>query len=450
MMPSPAGGDREPYDILGVGFGPSNMALGVLLEELQEDEGRDVRRLFLEARAEPCWHPGLLLENSQIQITVLKDLATVRNPRSRFTFLNYLQDRGRLYEFLNLRDLFPSRLEFNDYLCWVTDKLADRVRLGRRVTGVHPVADPSGDGVELLEVEAEDLATGETERHRARHLVVATGGTPWTPPGIEVGEDSRAFHASRFLQRMERDFPDRDRDYRFVVVGAGQSGAELFYYLCRNYPNARVTACMRGYGYKPVDESDFTNEVFFPEKVDFIYDLPNDRRRQVVDSYRDVNYAVVDHPLIRKIYRLLYDEKVMGRERARVVPYSRLVEVREEPDRAVAAFEHVLHEGRFHEVEADGVVLATGFRWSTRHPLLEELDDWFLRDGEEYRVDRDYGIAAREGFRPRVYLQGYNERTHGISETVLSLLPVRAQDIWESVDGRLDTAPQRPRPVAAG
>lgn len=440
----------EPYDLLGVGFGPANMALGVLLQEIAEDGGPDVRRLFLEAKCEPVWHPGLLLEESHIQITVLKDLATVRNPRSRFSFLCYLQERGRLFEFLNLRDLFPGRVEFNDYLGWVAGQLGRDVRCGQRVEAVEPVLGEDGE-VELLRVTARDEATGEAQARLTRHVVVATGGRPWTPPGIELRPGGHAFHAGEFLMRMESRFPDRDAPYRFVVVGAGQTGAELFLHLVRRYPNADVTATMRRFGYKPVDESDFTNRVFFPDMVDFVYDLPEGVRREVVDGFRDVNYAVVDMPLIRRIYRFLYDEKVVGRDRARVVPWMRLTGVREEAGRAVAELRHVLDPERREELAGDAVILATGYEWSNRHPLIEPLAPWLVESGDGgWAVDRDYGLASRDGFAPRVYLQGYCESTHGIGETVLSLLPMRAQDIWRSVEGRLATAGRRSaEPVTA-
>ncbi len=441
-----------PYDLVGVGFGPANMALAVLLQEEAEDGGRDLRRLFLEAKPEPVWHPGLLLEDSQIQITVLKDLATVRNPRSRFTFLCYLQERGRLFDFLNLRDLFPGRIEFDDYLGWVAGQLARDLRCGQRVEAIEPVLSRGGNGagkVDLLRITARDAATGEVESVLARNAVVATGGRPWTPPGVELREDGRAFHAGEFLMRMERDFPDRDAPYRFVVVGAGQTGAELFLYLVRRYPKADVTATMRRFGYKPVDESDFTNRVFFPEMVDWVYELPEGVRRQVVDSFRDVNYAVVDMPLIRRIYRFLYDEKVVGRDRARIAPYLQLTGIREEGGRAVAEMRHALHPERREELAGDAVILATGFEWSNRHPLLEPLAPWLVATdcGGGWCVDRDYGLATRGGFAPRVYLQGYCEETHGIGETVLSLLPMRAQDIWRSLAGRLAAAARRTEAV---
>lgn len=433
-------GTPPTYDLVGIGCGPANLALAALLEE-EREAGRDgvPSALFLERRPHHAWHPGMLLEDSLIQISVLKDLVTVRNPRSRFTFLSYLEQRGRLFEFLNLRDLFPTRLEFNDYLGWVADELSRWLRYGCEVTAVAPVGGTNGRGVELLEVRHRNPAGGE-EAVLARNLVVATGGVPRLPPGIEIEADGHAFHPRDFLTRLERDYADTERAYRFVVVGGGQSGAEIFYYLASRYRNADVTAALRRFGYKPVDDSDFTNEVFFPEMVDFVFDLPDERRREVVDSFRDVNYAVVDAPLIREIYRFLYREKLAGRNRARVRSFVELRRVEETGTGVVAHFEDRLRGGEV-RLAADGLVLATGYRWDSRHPLLRGLDPYLERDaGGGYRMRRDYGVVTTPGFAPGIYLQGYCEATHGISETVLSLLPIRALDIYRSLGAAGDRA----------
>jgi L-ornithine N5-monooxygenase len=432
----------RPYDLVGVGFGPANMSLAVLLQEEAEQGGHDVRRLFLEARSEPVWHPDLLLEDSQIQVIALKDLATVRNPRSRFTFLCYLQERGRLFEFLNLRDPYPGRIEFNDYLRWVEKQLSRDVRCGQRVEAIEPVIGggaTSDDRVELLRVTSRDAATGEARSILTKDAVIATGGQPWVPPGIELREDGRAFHASDLLMRLDRDFLDRDAPYFFIVIGAGQTAAEQFLYLLRRFPNADVTATMRRFGYKPRDESDFTSRTFFPEMVDWIYELPDGLREEVVDSFRDINYSVVDTRLIKKINRFLYDEKVVGRNRARILPYLQLTAVRDEGDRAVAEMHHVLHPDRRQEFAGDAVILSTGYDRSSQHPLLEPLAPWLVPTANStgWEVNRDYSLATRKGFEPRVYLQGFCESTHGIGDTVPALLPIRAQDIWHSLVERI-------------
>ncbi len=437
--PRPTDSDRI-YDLVGVGFGPANLSLAVALEEEAERSGgADLDRLFLEARTSPCWHPGMLIEDSMLQITVLKDLVTVRNPCSRFTFLNYLKEKDRLFEFLNLRDLFPTRIEFNDYLTWATEKLSDRVRFGRRVRSIEPIEEGADGSVRLVRVTAERVGgpeAGSIETLLARNVVVATGPTKWLPAGVELPRDEpmadRVFHAYDFMHRMDRGFPDRQGSPRLLVIGSGQSGAELFFTLLRRYPNADITAAVRRFGYKPVDESDYTNEVFFPSMIDFFYDLPDDRRQRVVDSFRDVNYAVVDHPLIRKIYRALYDERVAGKDRARLLRYVELEAIETEGETVHARFRHLI-EDRPVELELDGVVVATGFRWDKEHPLLDGLSHCFATGADGYKVRRDYRLEGQPGFEAGVYLQGYLEATHGISETVLSLLPMRAQDIVDSL-----------------
>lgn len=437
------------YDILGVGCGPANLALAVALDEQAESpEGVALSSLFLEARPEPCWHPGMLLDGSLIQITVLKDLATVRNPQSRFTFLNYLKEKGRLYEFLNLRDLFPSRYEFNDYLRWVTTELGPAVRTGFAVRAVRPAERAESGRIESFEVDAQDAASGDLRTFRAKNVVLATGGRPTFPEGLEVKPDGRILHPASFAQRIGELCPDRQCDYRFAVVGSGQSGAELFYYLLDNYPRAQVTASVRKFGYKPVDESDFTNEIFFPHMVDWVYGLPADRRREVVDSFRDVNYAVVDHPLIHKIYRALYDEQVRGKNRARVEPFHQLVGIEETDDSVRLQFDHLV-DGSRKSLEVDYAVLATGYTWEReKHPLLADVAPWVVERDGRWGVGRDYRLATSDELAAGVYLQGYAEDTHGISETVLSLLPVRAQDILDSIVAGRTTTPRSEGVVA--
>jgi L-ornithine N5-monooxygenase len=426
------------FDVLGIGFGPANLALAAALEEEAEASGgRDLRRIFLERKQKPVWHPGMLIEDSLIQISVLKDLVTVRNPQSRFTFLNYLKVKGRLFEFLNLRDLFPTRIEFNDYLCWAAGELGSQVRFGREVVSVAPAVREDRE-IELLRVVARDVTTGEFEEYLTRNLVLATGGVPCFPEGIQPVPGGRAFHSSESMLRLDRDFPDKDAPYRFIVVGSGQSAAELFHHLITRYRNADVTATIRRYAYKPVDDSHFTNEIFFPQMVDLLYTLPEGKRRMVQDDCKDVNYAVVDTPLIRQIYRCLYQEKVLGRNRARILPYLHLEELAETEGVVIARFRDLLKDQDVF-LEADGLILCTGYRWPKEHPLLDGLSGYIQKDGSnEYKVERDYRLTTTSTFAPGVFLQGFAEGTHGASETVLSLVAIRAGDIMKSLLARFE------------
>ena len=93
--------------------------------------------LFIEKNPEFRWHPGMLLPNTRMQIrsvtpipfqerhrlttdvtSFLKDLATLRSPKSPLTFLAYLHSQDRLLPFINRGSFTPTRKEFADYLTW--------------------------------------------------------------------------------------------------------------------------------------------------------------------------------------------------------------------------------------------------------------------------------------------------------------------------------------------
>jgi L-ornithine N5-oxygenase len=420
--------EDSTYDVIGIGIGPANLALAIALEE----EAGNLRRLFLDSKPAPVWHPGMLLDDATIQLSVLKDLAMLRNPRSHFTFLNYLKAKGRLLEFLNLRDLFPTRIEFNDYLVWVASELGDRVRYGQEVVAITPLVDEGV--VRRVVLQCRDVQTGELTDLVTRSVVLATGGVPQLPEGIRLQPGGRAFHSSETLYRLKHDYPDTNAPYRFIVTGAGQSGAELFHHLLTRYPNADVTATIRQFSYKPIDDSDFTNEIFFPEMVDFLYDLPDDKRRLVLDNCNDVNYAVVDASLIRRLYKLLYQEKVTGRNRARIRSFLEIENLMETEGAVVARFRNLVRDKTL-TLKADGLILCSGYAWRSAHPLLEQLKPWLKPTASGYQIERDYRVATDGGFTAAVYMQGFAERTHGVTETVLSLLPVRAGDIARSLVG---------------
>lgn len=55
--------------------------------------------LFFEQETEFAWHPGMLIKGTDLQVSFLADLVTMANPRSKYTFLNYLHESNRLHRF---------------------------------------------------------------------------------------------------------------------------------------------------------------------------------------------------------------------------------------------------------------------------------------------------------------------------------------------------------------
>ena len=136
------------HDFIGIGFGPSNIALAIALDEMQQAGAQNASSLFIERQAGFTWHPNMVLEHAHMQISFLKDLATLRNPTSRFTFVNYLHEKQRLQDFINLKTFFPSRHEFSDYFAWAAAQFEDRCVYGEDVFEVLP--EKRGGEVALL------------------------------------------------------------------------------------------------------------------------------------------------------------------------------------------------------------------------------------------------------------------------------------------------------------
>ncbi|GAA3783440.1 lysine N(6)-hydroxylase/L-ornithine N(5)-oxygenase family protein [Streptomyces phyllanthi] len=421
-------GDASPvHDLIGIGFGPSNVAMAIALSEhnARADRQEAITAHFFEQQPSFGWHRGMLIDDATMQVSFLKDLVTLRNPASEFSFLCYLQSKDRLIDFINHKNLFPLRVEFHEYFEWAAAKVEDMVSYGHEVVGVAPVVrDGTVDHLEVTVRSGEGL-----EVHRARNLVIGTGLRPLMPEGVERGD--RVWHNSELLAKV--DGLEGTSPSRFVVVGAGQSAAENVAYLHRRFPDAEVCAVFSRYGYSPADDSSFANRIFDPQAVDEYFAAPEDVKRRLMDYHGNTNYSVVDIDLIDDLYRQMYQEKVLGTERLRFLNVSRLVDVKETPDKARATVRSLV-TGEETLLDADVVVLATGYAPADPIGLLGEVADRCLRDDEgRVRVERDYRIATDPDLHCGIYLQGGTEHTHGITSSLLSNTAIRVGEILDSL-----------------
>ncbi|MEV0024482.1 SidA/IucD/PvdA family monooxygenase [Streptomyces atroolivaceus] len=442
---SPASPDDVPpvHDLIGIGFGPSNVAMAIALTERNSRVGRQqaVTAHFFERQPRFGWHRGMLIDDATMQVSFLKDLVTLRNPSSEFSFLCYLQSEGRLVDFVNGKSLFPLRVEFHDYFEWAAAKVDDMVSYGHEVIDVRPVV---LDGV-VEYVDVTSRSGSEVVVHRARNLVIGTGLRPQMPDGVE--RTDRVWHTSDLLARVE-GLDGAEPPSRFVVVGAGQSAAENVAYLHRRFPEAEVCAVFSRYGYSPADDSGFANRIFDPDAVDEYFTAPDETKRKLMGYHGNTNYAVVDIDLIDDLYRTAYQEKVLGTERLRFLNVSRVVDAVETPDRVRTTVESLV-TGERTTLDADVVVYATGYLPADALGLLGEVGERCRLDAQgRVRVERDYRVATDPGMRCGVYLQGGTEHTHGITSSLLSNTAIRVGEILDSIVERgQNDASGRPRDV---
>ncbi|MFE6158655.1 lysine N(6)-hydroxylase/L-ornithine N(5)-oxygenase family protein [Streptomyces sp. NPDC056486] len=427
---------REPeiYDVVGIGFGPSNLSLAVALEESPDP----VTTAFFERQPSLGWHRGMLLPSAKMQVSFLKDLATFRNPASRFSFICYLHDVGRLTRFVNNQDFFPTRREFHDYLEWAESKLTQPVDYNSEVTAIGPAPTAAQGVIDRVRVTVRDAVGGSREVD-TRNVVVSTGLVPRMPVGLEP--DEFVWHSSQFLH----NFRERNGSglKRVAVVGGGQSAAEIVRYLYDHLPDAKVSAIIPSYGYSIADDTPFANQVFDPDAVDSYYHGSQRSKDAVWQYHKNTNYSVVDDEVIRGLYERAYEEEFSKGDRLEFLNLARVVDVkRVGNDTRITV--HSLESEESYDLDVDVLVCATGYDPMDPAEILGKLDAYCVRDAEgRHSIGRDYRLVTTPELDCGIYLQGGTEHTHGLASSLLSNIATRSGEIAHSITARRSRAQEK-------
>lgn len=408
-------------ELLAIGAGPSNLALAVAVEELAPaDFAR--RCLVIEQHEDIVWQRGMLLPWAQSQVSFLKDLVTMRNPRSRFSFVNYLYETDRLHDFINMSSFLPFRLEISSYLQWVARSLSlVQVQYGRRCLRVDVVRSAAGEITGWLV----ELSDGSVLT--ARNLVVGVGRDPHIPEVFQALDKAKVIHSTEYADRVGS--LDHAVPLRVAVVGAAQSAAEMLWETYQRMPAAQCAMIMRTVGLGYYQTSQFTNELYFPSFTDTFYGAPPAARQRVLQEMRRTNYAGVTPELLNTIYRQMYLERLTGQQRLRMIPSVDITQARMEADEVVLTLtEHMT--GQHNELRCDVVMLGTGFERNLP-TLVRTIAD--LVGVERFMVSRAYRAMLPPAVTAGCYLQGTNEESHGIADSLISVLAVRAAEIVDDL-----------------
>jgi L-ornithine N5-oxygenase len=241
----------------------------------------------------------------------------------------------------------------------------------------------------------------------------------------KIGMNAEAF---KELERMANQPCVEGKPMRIAIIGGGQSAAEAFIDLNDSFPSVQVDMILRGSALKPADDSPFVNEIFSPDYTELVYNEPADQRAKLLGEYHNTNYSVVDLDLIERIYGILYRQKVAHQFRHNVLCRRQVEAVVATRDgieltlRDLATDQHQTHR-------YDAVILATGYERRSHRDLLAPLAGYL----EDFNVDRNYRVLSSPDLEASVYLQGFCEGSHGLSDTLLSVLPSRAAEIGQAL-----------------
>lgn len=407
---------HQEVEILAIGAGPSNLALAVAVEELAPPEVAS-DTLVIERYESIMWQRGMLLPWTQSQVSFLKDLVTQRNPLSRFSFINYLHSVGKLDSFINMASFLPYRLEISDYLQWVAKSLdLVRIEYSRDCVGIEPVASDGAATGWLAR-----MADGSTIT--ARNLVLGAGRDAHVPAAFAGLPRDRVIHSTEYARRIP-DIDSQDLD-RIVVVGAAQSAAEMLWDAYQRFPRAQCTMVIRSIGLDYYQTSKFGNELYYPSYTDKFFGAPEQTREQVLRAMRMTNYAGVTPDMLHTLYRQIYQERLTGEQRLSMVTMVDVEAAEMADGEIVLALNDRMRACR-DELRCDLVLLGTGFE--LREPTMVRA----LADAcgiGDVRVSRNYRMITPPEITAGCYLQGVNEATHGIADSLISVLAVRAGEI---------------------
>jgi L-ornithine N5-oxygenase len=414
-------------ELLAVGAGPSNLGLAVALEELAPDLAEN--SLIVDRSETIEWQQGMLLPWAKSQVSFLKDLVTQRNPRSRFTFLNHVHSRGRLDDFVNMSSFTPYRVEIAEYLRWVADSLTKvRCELNRDCVSIVPRRDADGVLTGWLTTFADGSSVG------SRYLVVGVGRDAYVPPVLAGLPPHRVVHSTRYRPRVGE--LSKEVPYRVAVVGSSQSAAEMVRAMRDDLPAAEIAWLIRAISLSPDASSKFTNELYYPSFVDEFFAARPEAREQILREMHRTNYSCLTPAMLENLYAERYLDRLADREGRRLITMVDITAAREADDEVVLELTD-RRTGAVSELRRDLVFLGTGFATETPW-LIRRLADAVGLDRVE--VTRRYRLLLSEPATAACYLQGVNEATHGIADSLLSVLALRAEEITRDILAHRDAA----------
>lgn len=427
--PCPDGGAAEQVlDLAAVGIGPFNLALSALADEVPE-----LAYAAYDRRPGYDWHPGLMFDWATVQVNFLADLVSLVRPTSRWSFLNYLVERDRMYPFYIAERFHLPRREYADYCAWAAESLT-ACHFATEVEEVRWDAER-----ELWEL-ALRQTSGARQRwtRRARNVVLGVGSQPALPEQLRTaaGErPERIFHSGDYLPRVAALRYEEVGEV--TVVGSGQSGAEVFLDLLRRQRSTgwALTWLTRSWGFAPLDYSKLVLEYTTPTYMRYFNGLDPEVRDRLVASQWQLHKGI-DTETIDLIHSELYDHLLDGdRPPVRLLPATALLDAEWEGERLRLGTRHA-DTGRRGALETGAVVAATGYA-THRPPCLRPVEHLIAWDDQgRYDLTPGHRVRTAEEVTGGLYVQNAELHTHGAAAPDLGIGAYRGASILNAVAGR--------------
>lgn len=409
--------NNKIYDIIGIGIGPFNLGLAALIEPVE-----NVSALFLDQADGFDWHPGLMLDNATLQVPFMADLVTMADPKSKYSFLNFLKETDRLYKFYIREDFFILRKEYNVYCQWAADQL-ESCLFGKKVENII-----FNEADQVFVIDVLDLKNNDVIQYIAKKIVLGTGTQPSLPAFMEGKNFPNVIHTSEYLNHKE-NILNADS---VSIIGSGQSAAEIFQDLLPETEDGFFMSWFtRPDRFFPMEYSKLTLELTSPEYVDHFYHMPPSQRKAILAKQPPL-YKGINFDLINDIFDTLYGMSV-GNEPLHVAlkPSCQLDSISPEGNSYAMNFTHMQDNVTFTHI-SDYIILATGYKYK-EPKFLKGIENLIQRNEDGlFEVSRYYTVDHAKN----IFVQNAELHTHGFVTPDLGMGAYRNALIINAVAGK--------------
>ncbi|AZQ65413.1 alcaligin biosynthesis protein [Flammeovirga pectinis] len=405
------------YDIIGVGIGPFNLGLACLTAPIEE-----LDCLFLDQRDKFNWHPGLLLEDTTLQVPFMSDLVTLADPTSPYSFLNYIKQKGKIYSFYIKEDFLLLRNEYNQYCQWVIAQL-DNLIFSKTVDMICYNEDEDLFYISCI--------TGNDQEHEtfiSRKIVLGTGTSPHVPTALKsLGKN--IIHTSQYLPNKRK----LQEKKAITVVGSGQSAAEVFNDLLVDIDTHKYTLnwITRSHRFFPMEYTKLTLEMTSPEYVDYFYSLPLSKREALLQEQKHL-YKGINSNLINGIFDTIYAKKLTSPINVNLRTSSRVASASVTAN-GIELIVEQQEQGKKYRHSTEAVIMATGYRY--KNPFFMEGLRRYIQYDEKDRpqANRNYTIDKSAD---KIFVQNVELYTHGFVTPDLGMACYRNSYIIKEITGK--------------
>ncbi|KOP37471.1 alcaligin biosynthesis protein [Flavobacterium sp. WLB] len=406
------------YDFIAVGVGPFNLSLACLTAPIENLDG-----LFFDKNESFNWHPGMLLQDTTLQIPFLADLVTLADPTSPFSFLNYIKEQGKMYSFYIRENFLLLRNEYNQYCQWAIKKLPN-IHFNTEVTRIE-----YDENQQLYIVSTLSTKTNETTIYKTKKIVLGTGTAPHIPKSCQSLK-GKAIHSSAYIQNKA----SLQKQKSITVLGSGQSAAEVFNDLLQEIDvyGYQLNWITRSSRFFPMDYSKLTLEMTSPEYVDYFYNLPSDKRDHLLKNQK-LLYKGINKDLIATIFDTIYSKKVIMEIDVNLRTNAACTKgTYDETNQSFELELHQVEQDKRYRHKTDALVLATGYGYKLPQ-FLEGIANRIQWDDKgRFATNRNYSI---DNSGSEVFVQNAELHTHGFVTPDLGMACYRNSYIIKEITG---------------